>query len=206
MFYRHRKTHRVLEAVSSIGLLIFGFTVLLLWLFNMPLFIKMVVYVTTLYYLFQIFNHLKIFQKFDNFTFQPWQQILLVLVGIIEFALLIYFQSKDITVFLYLAGGYTGVYFTYGLTNDLLILYQFISNYIFRVKDFLWIAFITTLSTAVLLTTLSIVGWLPFAIIVISLGILYSISDLLVEHFSEKLGRNEMGYMINFAEKNRKSK
>ena len=206
MFYRHRKTHRVLEAVSSIGLLIFGFTVLLLWLFNMPLFIKMVVYVTTLYYLFQIFNHLKIFQKFDNFTFQPWQQILLVLVGIIEFALLIYFQSKDITVFLYLAGGYTGVYFTYGLTNDLLILYQFISNYIFRVKDFLWIAFITTLSTAVLLTTLSIVGWLPFAIIVISLGILYSISDLLVEHFAEKLGRNEMGYMINFAEKNRKSK
>lgn len=187
MFYRHRKTHRVLEAVSSIGLLIFGFTVLLLWLFNMPLFIKMVVYVTTLYYLFQIFNHLKIFQKFDNFTFQPWQQILLVLVGIIEFALLIYFQSKDITVFLYLAGGYTGVYFTYGLTNDLLILYQFISNYIFRVKDFLWIAFITTLSTAVLLTTLSIVGWLPFAIIVISLGILYSISDLLVEHFLKNL-------------------
>lgn len=136
MFYRHRKTHRVLEAVSSLGLLIFGFTVLLLWLFNMPLFIKMVVYVATLYYLFQIFNHLNIFQKFDNFTFQPWQQILLVLVGIIEFALLIYFESRDITVFLYLAGGYTGVYFTYGLTNDLLILYQFISNYIFRVKDF----------------------------------------------------------------------
>lgn len=206
MFYRHRKTHQVLEAVSSLGLLIFGFTVLLLWLFNMPLFIKMVVYVATLYYLFQIFNHLKIFQKFDNFTFQPWQQILLVLVGIIEFALLIYFESRDITVFLYLAGGYTGVYFTYGLTNDLLVLYQFISNYIFRVKDFLWIALITTLSTAVLLTTLSIVGWLPFAIIVISLGILYSISDLLVEHFSEKRGRNEMGYMINFAEKNRKSK
>lgn len=206
MFYRHRKTHRVLEGVSSLGLLIFGFTVLLLWLFNMPLFIKMVVYVATLYYLFQIFNHLKIFQKFDNFTFQPWQQILLVLVGIIEFALLIYFESRDITVFLYLAGGYTGVYFTYGLTNDLLILYQFISNYIFRVKDFLWIALITTLSTAVLLTTLSIVGWLPFAIIVISLGILYSISDLLVEHFSEKRGRNEMGYMINYAEKNRKSK
>ena len=206
MFYRHRKTHRVLEAVSALGLLIFGFTVLLLWLFNMPLFIKMVVYVATLYYLFQIFNHLKIFQKFDNFTFQPWQQILLVLVGIIEFALLIYFQSRDITVFLYLAGGYTGVYFTYGLTNDLLILYQFISNYIFRVKDFLWIALITTLSTAILLVTLSIVGWLPFAIIVISLGILYSISDLLVEHLSEKLGRNEMGYMINFAEKNRKSK
>lgn len=206
MFYRHRKTHRVLEAVSSLGLLIFGFTVLLLWILNMPLFIKMVVYVATLYYLFQIFNHLKIFQKFDNFTFQPWQQILLVLVGIIEFALLIYFESRDITVFLYLAGGYTGVYFTYGLTNDLLILYQFISNYIFRVKDFLWIALITTLSTAVLLTTLSIVGWLPFAIIVISLGILYSISDLLVEHFSEKRGRNEMGYMINYAEKNRKSK
>ena len=50
MFYRHRKTPRVLEAVSSLGLLIFGFTVLLLWLFNMPLFIKMVVYIATLYY------------------------------------------------------------------------------------------------------------------------------------------------------------
>lgn len=206
MFYRHRKTHRVLEAVSSLGLLIFGFTILLLWLFNMPLFIKMVVYVATGYYLFQIFNHLKIFQKFDNFTFQSWQQILLVLTGIIEFALLIYFQNKDISIFLYLAGGYTGVYFTYGLTNDLLILYQFISNYIFRVKDFLWIALITTLSTAILLTTVSVVGWLPFIIIVISLGVLYSISDLLVEHFAEKLGRNEMGYMINSAEKNRKSK
>lgn len=89
MFYRHRKTHQVLEAVSSLGLLILGFTVLLLWLFNMPLFIKMVVYVATLYYLFQIFNTLMELQSFDNFTFHIRQKVLFISFGIIELILLI---------------------------------------------------------------------------------------------------------------------
>ena len=206
MFYRHRKTHRVLEAVSSLGLLIFGFTVLLLWLFNMPLFIKMVVYIATLYYLFQIFNTLMELQSFDNFTFHIKQKVLFISFGIIELILLIYFQNKNINIFLLLAGGYTGIYFTICLVNDVLGIYQFQSNHILKVKTFFKFELLTILCIAILLTVLSFVSWIIFSIIIISLGIFYSLAELIISHFSEKRGRNEMGYMINYAEKNRKSK
>lgn len=206
IFYRHRKTHRVLEAVSSLGLLIFGFTVLLLWILNMPLFIKMVVYVATLYYLFQIFNALMELQSFDNFTFHIRQKVLFISFGIIELILLIYFQNKNINTFLFLAGGYTGIYFTICLVNDVLGIYQFQSNHILKVKTFFKFELLTILCIAILLTVLSVVSWIIFSIVIISLGIFYSLAELIISHLSEKRGRNEMGYMINYAEKNRKSK
>lgn len=90
--------------------------------------------------------------------------------------------------------------------NDVLGIYQFQSNHILKVKTFFKFELLTILCIAILLTVLSFVSWIIFSIIIISLGIFYSLAELIISHFSEKRGRNEMGYMINYAEKNRKSK
>ena len=145
-------------------------------------------------------------QSFDNFTFHIRQKVLFISFGIIELILLIYFQNKNINIFLLLAGGYTGIYFTICLVNDVLGIYQFQSNHILKVKTFFKFELLTILCIAILLTVLSFVSWIIFSIIIISLGIFYSLAELIISHFSEKRGRNEMGYMINYAEKNRKSK
>lgn len=201
LIFRYKK-HR-LSVWSSVGLLIFGVTVLVLWLFNIPLFLQFVGYVATVYYVVDVEAGLaeelltgkandRLSQS-DQLTLRVIQFIVGIL-GIAEIGLLIYFQIHQYYHFTMTAIFYTGLYFAYWSFNYLIGTYQMKRNINVSIKKIMMLNLVVML---VMNTILALAYWKNMWLF-ISVVILAAVIEWIISwqnYYVAKNGdKNDMGY------------
>ena len=135
MFF-HQNKHR-LSVWSSLGLFFLGMSLFLLCLFNIPLFLQLVGYAVTVYYLLDIeagYEEEKVISKAQNrltkndLVYFNFVQIVIVILGMIELLALLYCQFTNYYHFILLVATFTGIYFTHWSYNYGLGIYQIKKN------------------------------------------------------------------------------
>ena len=203
MFSRHWNPQRFLKIISSIAPLIAGFAILTLWFLNFPLFLNLIVDFAVFYYIFQAFHQLKEFQKLHNLTLAPWITVIMVIVAVAAAISLIYFQFKNIFIFLLLAGGFSGIYFALRLLNCIMSICQLLKDYPFQAKTLVSLDLIITIITSAILIILGLTSSLAFAIFFSVIVILYGIARLVLNIRLHHFGKNELTLKLQYLEKNK---
>lgn len=203
MFSRHWNPQHFLKIISSIAPLIAGFAILTLWFLNFPLFLNLIVDFAVFYYIFQAFHQLKEFQKLHNLKLTPWITVIMVMVAVAAAISLVYFQFKNIFIFLLLAGGFSGIYFALRLLSSLMSIDQLLKDHPFQTKTLVSLALGVVIITSAILIILATISSLAFAIFVSAIIILYGIAKLVLNILLHHFGKNELTLKLQYLEKNK---
>lgn len=201
MFFRYKR-HR-LSNWSALEMLLFGVATLMLWIFNMPLFLQFVGYAATVYYIANIetgYVEEKLIgdsQHQLNKSDQFWLRLartVTVIIGIVELGVLIYCQITNYYHFTLSVVFFTGLYFTHWAYNYSLTIYQVKREVNVATKKCL-VGEVVVLSVmaAVMMLAYFVQSW-SFFVIVIGVAIVEWIISWRGYYAIKNGDHNEMGY------------
>ncbi|TGY12021.1 hypothetical protein E5351_08635 [Lactobacillus intestinalis] len=127
----------------------------------------------------------------------------MVIIAVAATISLIYFQFKNIFIFLLLAGGFSGIYFALRLLSSLMSIDQLLKDHPFQTKTLVSLALAVTIITSVILIILGLTSSLAFAIFVSAIVILYGIARLILNILLHHFGKNELTLKLQYLEKNK---
>ena len=127
----------------------------------------------------------------------------MVIIAVAATISLIYFQFKNIFIFLLLAGDFSGIYFALRLLSSLMSIDQLLKDHPFQTKTLVSLALVITIITSTILIILASISSLAFAIFVSAIVIVYGIARLVLNILLHHSGKNELTLKLQYLEKNK---